>query len=92
MVNTGKILANIQLEHVRVALGIVLVSVDGGVDPFAFTTGIAIVDEPSVQEWFNNVHQCVMHHAVAEWGGGNHPGFAFVKRKLTIAGICPIAG
>ena len=79
MVDGGKVALDVEFEDVGVALRPALVAVHGGVGALAVAAGVGVVDEGAVQRRFDHVHHGVMDHPVAERGGGDQPGFAFVE-------------
>jgi len=73
VIDGRKELSEVALQHVAVRTGEVLEAVHGGVRSLSFPAGVAVVNEGSLEDWFQHVAQGVMDHAVAEGGRADHP-------------------
>jgi len=84
MVNGGEELAHIKVHDETMPSQVICAAIQGGMRAFALAVGVTVEDELALEERLDDVHQGVMHHAVAEGGSADEPAFWGLDVEIVI--------
>ena len=65
-------------------MGKVLAAIQGGVRAFSYPAGIGVIDEPPLEDRFDDVAQGVVHHPIPKRRGGNQAGLGVVNAEVAV--------
>jgi hypothetical protein len=93
VIHRGEILADIRLEDVAAASGELLAAVHGGVRALPLAAGVAVEDERSLEDRFQDAGQGMMDDTIPERGGADLALLSLVDRERAIGtGTVGLAG
>ena len=84
MVDGGKELLDIALQHIAMAAGEVLAAVQRPMGAFAHAVGVGVVDEAALEERLHNIAERMVHHPITKGRGRNQPPLGFVDGEAGI--------
>lgn len=87
LIDAGKILLDIALEHVPVFAGKGRVTVNRGMGSFAFAAGVRIEDKAAVEQGLDHIAKGMMHHPVAVWCRADQPYLRIIDGKIVIVAM-----